>query len=297
MVKRGLGRGLGALLPPTEEKEVIAGEVTSVAIDRIIAGRHQPRRDFDAGKLEELALSIKSHGVIQPIVIKPVGDDRYELIAGERRWRASKLAGLKEIPAIIKDLDARETAEIALIENLQREDLNPLEEAEAYQALINEHNLTQEEIAHRVGKSRPVIANALRLLQLPEEIQEMLRKNEISSGHARIILSLKDREQQIMLAKKVKEEGLAVREAEIIAKKMQAQVEALQIPQKKQVKYEKVNLEVKQLEDRLQHILSTKVKLNHGKNKGKIEIYYFGTEDLERIIAVLTRENVSRETL
>ncbi|KYH33751.1 ParB/RepB/Spo0J family partition protein [Neomoorella mulderi] len=293
MVKRGLGRGLGALLPPNDEKEVIAGEVTSVAIDRIVAGRHQPRRDFDAGKLEELARSIKSHGVIQPIVIKPVGDDRYELIAGERRWRASKLAGLKEIPAIIKELDARETAEIALIENLQREDLNPLEEAEAYQALINKHNLTQEEIAHRVGKSRPVIANALRLLQLPEEIQEMLRKNEISPGHARIILSLKDREQQLMLARKVKEEGLAVRETELIAKKMLATIDH---PPKKETKNEKVNLEVKQLEDRLQHILSTKVKLTCGKNKGKIEIYYFGAEDLERIITVLTRENVSRET-
>ncbi|GEA14455.1 MAG: ParB family transcriptional regulator, chromosome partitioning protein [Moorella sp. (in: firmicutes)] len=293
MVKRGLGRGLEALLPAIEENEVLTGEVTRVAVDRIVAGRHQPRRDFDATKLEELAQSIKSHGVIQPIVVKPIGDERYELIAGERRLRACKIAGLREIPAIIKDLDARETAEIALIENLQREDLNPMEEAEAYQALINEHNLTQEEIARRVGKSRPVIANALRLFQLPEEIQEMLRKSEISTGHARIILSLKDREQQLMLARKIKEEGLAVRETEIIAKKLQASIDQ---PTKKERKNEKVDLEVKQLEDRLQHILSTKVKLSHGKNKGKIEIYYFGTEDLERIIAVLTRNNVSRET-
>ncbi|WP_258361123.1 ParB/RepB/Spo0J family partition protein [Moorella sulfitireducens (nom. illeg.)] len=293
MAKRGLGRGLEALLPAVEKKEVLAGEVFQIEVDKIVAGRHQPRRDFDVAKLEELAQSIKSHGVIQPIVVKPVEEGRYELIAGERRLRACKIAGLKEIPAIIKELDARETAEIALIENLQREDLNPLEEAEAYRSLINEYNLTQEEIAHRVGKSRPVIANALRLLQLPAEIQEMVREGALSSGHARIILSLKDREQQLLLAKKIIAEGMAVREAELFIKKMQDK----RTPKlEKDKKGKKVDIEVKQLEDRLQTIFSTKVKLAHGKNKGKIEIYYFGTEDLERIINVLTGENVSRET-
>lgn len=288
MVKRGLGRGLGALLPPNEETEVAAGEVTSIAVDRIVAGRHQPRRDFDTQKLEELAQSIKSHGVIQPIVIKPGGSDKYELIAGERRWRACKLAGLKEIPAIIKDLDARETAEIALIENLQREDLNPLEEAEAYQVLIEEHDLTQEEIARRVGKSRPVVANALRLLQLPVEAQEMLRQNEITTGHAKVILSLKEKDEQLELARLIKEKQLTVREAERVIQQ--------QGRKKKTVKGDQINWEWRELEERLQQVFTTRVRIKQGKNNSRIEIYYFNQDDLERILAAMLKEDVPRGT-
>ncbi|WP_338818618.1 Stage 0 sporulation protein J [Moorella thermoacetica] len=293
MAKRGLGRGLEALLPPKEVDPENHAAITRIAIDRIVAGRHQPRKDFDNAKLEELAQSIKVHGVIQPIVVKPAGSGKYEIIAGERRWRACRQAGLKEIPAIIKTLDDRATAEISLIENLQREDLNPLEEAEAYEALITEHHLTQEEIAGRVGKSRPVIANALRLLQLPAEIQKMLRSNEISSGHARALLALKDAEHQVALAKKIKEENLSVRETEAIIKKIQSEGE---LARKKQNPGKRESLEVRQVEERLQQVLSTRVKLKHGKKSGKIEIFYFGPEDLERIIMVLTGENVSRET-
>lgn len=292
MAKRGLGRGLEALLP---QKEITpddkAGTITTIAVDRIVPGKHQPRRNFDNDKMVELAQSIKAHGIIQPIVVKPAGNEKYEIIAGERRWRACRQAGLQEIPAIIKSLDARATAEIALIENLQREDLNPLEEAEAYQALLEEYGLTQEDIAGRVGKSRPVIANALRLLQLPEEIKDMLRENKISSGHARALLSLKDENQQIELAQKIFAENLSVRETEIIIKKL---TDGKTAPKRQRV--DAVSVETRQVEERLQQILSTRVKLKTGKNSGKIEIYYFGPEDLERIITTLTGENVSRET-
>ena len=289
MVKRGLGRGLEALLPPDKEQEDADAAVTSIAIDRIMAGRHQPRRQFDNQKLEELAQSIRSHGIIQPIVIKPVGEARYEIIAGERRWRASKMAGLQEIPAIIKDLDSGAVAEVALIENLQREDLNPLEEAEAYRALVEEYGLTQEEIARRVGKSRPVIANALRLLQLPGEVQAMLRDNEITAGHARAILSLKGQEEQLQLARLIQEKQLTVREAEELVQKELS-------TRQKLVKSGKQNWEWQELEERLQQVFTTRVRIKTGKKGSRIEIYYFSDEDLERILVALLKEDVSRET-
>ncbi len=289
MVKRGLGRGLEALLPPNSEKEEMNEEITSIAIDRIVAGRHQPRRQFDNQKLEELAQSIRSHGIIQPIVIKPVGNAKYEIIAGERRWRASKMAGLREIPAIIKDLDVGAMAEVALIENLQREDLNPMEEAEAYRALVEEYGLTQEEIARRVGKSRPVITNALRLLQLPGEIQELLRSNEITAGHARAILSLKGKEEQLQLARLIQEKQLTVREAEgFVQQKLSTR--------EKPVKKEKQDWEWQELEERLQQVFTTRVRIKMGKTNSRIEIYYFNDEDLERILAALLKEDVPRET-
>ncbi|BCV23205.1 ParB/RepB/Spo0J family partition protein [Moorella sp. Hama-1] len=292
MAKRGLGRGLEALLPQKEiAMEDKDAKITSIAVDRIEPGKHQPRRDFDDVKMAELAQSIKAHGIIQPIVVKPAGNERYEIIAGERRWRACRQAGLQEIPAIIKSLDARTTAEIALVENLQREDLNPLEEAEAYQTLLEDYGLTQEDVAGRVGKSRPVIANALRLLQLPEEIKGMLRENKLSSGHARALLGLKDKKMQVELAKKIVAENLSVRETENIIKKLIGGPTA-----PKRQRADAVNFETHQMEERLQQVLSTRVKLKAGKNSGKIEIYYFGPEDLERIITVLTGENVSRET-
>lgn len=292
MAKRGLGRGLEALLPQKEiAMEDKDAKITSIAVDRIEPGKHQPRRDFDDVKMAELAQSIKAHGIIQPIVVKPAGNERYEIIAGERRWRACRQAGLQEIPAIIKSLDARTTAEIALVENLQREDLNPLEEAEAYQTLLEDYGLTQEDVAGRVGKSRPVIANALRLLQLPEEIKGMLRENKLSSGHARALLGLKDKKMQVELAKKIVAENLSVRETENIIKKLIGGPTA-----PKRQRADAVNIETHQMEERLQQVLSTRVKLKAGKNSGKIEIYYFGPEDLERIITVLTGENVSRET-
>lgn len=293
MAKRGLGRGLEALLPPKNISTESDAAITSIAVDRIVAGRHQPRKNFDNDRLEELARSIKVHGVIQPIVVKPAGSEQYEIIAGERRWRACCQAGLKEIPAIIKTLDDKTSAEVSLIENLQREDLNPMEEAEAYQALLEEHHLTQEEIAGRVGKSRPVITNALRLLQLPIEIQKMLRANEISTGHARALLALKDTKHQVILAEKIRDEGLSVRETEGLVKKMQ--LEKGLPPKGSNLKIEE-SLEVRRLEEQLQQALSTRVKLKYGKKSGKIEIFYFGPEDLERIIMMLTGGNVSRET-
>lgn len=286
MAKRGLGRGLEALLPPKEVDPETHAAITRIAIDRIVAGKHQPRKDFDNAKLEELAQSIKVHGVIQPIVVKPAGSGKYEIIAGERRWRACRQAGLKEIPAIIKTLDDRATAEISLIENLQREDLNPLEEAEAYEALITEHHLTQEEIAGRVGKSRPVIANALRLLQLPTEIQKMLRSNEISSGHARALLALKDAEHQVALAKKIKEENLSVRETEAIIKKIQSEGE---LARKKQNPPRVKDTDTQALESDLSSVLGLDVSIDHRGSTGTLTITYATLEQLDDLCNRLTR--------
>jgi ParB family chromosome partitioning protein len=199
------------------------------------------------------------------------------------------MAGLQEIPAIIKDLDSGAVAEVALIENLQREDLNPLEEAEAYRALVEEYGLTQEEIARRVGKSRPVIANALRLLQLPGEVQAMLRDNEITAGHARAILSLKGQEEQLQLARLIQEKQLTVREAEELVQKELS-------TRQKLVKSGKQNWEWQELEERLQQVFTTRVRIKTGKKGSRIEIYYFSDEDLERILAALLKEDVSRET-
>ncbi|MDK2821114.1 MAG: ParB family transcriptional regulator, chromosome partitioning protein [Clostridia bacterium] len=289
MAKRGLGRGLDALIPKVEVKEnKNDNKIINLDIDQIITGHHQPRQDFDEEKLQELAQSIRVHGVIQPIVVKPIGDNSYEIVAGERRWRASKKAGLDSIPAIIKEIDERETAEIALIENLQREDLNPIEEAEAYRELINKYKLKQDEIAKRVGKSRPVIANALRLLNLPTEVKTLLKNNQISQGHARLLLSLQNSDQQRLITNKIIKEKLSVRDTEKAIKKLlKSQKETHK--DKKEKPSKKDDLEIKFFEDQLQQSLSTKVKLRHNKKNGKIEIYYFGYEDLERILSILIK--------
>jgi len=292
MVKRGLGRGLGALLPQKEENEDGDKIIASIAIDKIVAGQHQPRKDIDKEKLEELAQSILNHGVIQPIVVKPIGSTKYEIVAGERRWRACQLAGIKEIPAIIKQINARETAEIALIENLQRENLNQLEEAEAYQKLIEQHKVNQEEIARRVGKSRPVIANALRLLQLPAGIKDMLRKNEITTGHAKVIMSLKEERKQLELANLIREKGLTVRETENIIKQWEKKKRKRRDEEK-----EKIDPESRELEEKLQQIFTTRVKLKQGQNNGRIEIYYYSQEELDRILTVLLNRDVPRGTI
>lgn len=293
MAKRGLGRGLEALLPQKEETDEKDNRIASIAIDKIVAGQHQPRKDIDKEKLEELAQSILNHGVIQPIVVKPIDSTKYEIVAGERRWRACRLAGIKEIPAIIKEINARDTAEIALIENLQRENLNQMEEAEAYQKLIDQHRLSQEEIARRVGKSRPVITNALRLLQLPLEIKDMLRKNELTTGHAKVILSIKEGERQLELANLIREKGLSVRETENIIQQWDNKKKT----KKKNEAKEKIGLENREIEEKLQQMFTTRVKLKQGKNNGRIEIYYYSQEELDRILTVLLDRDVPRGTI
>ncbi|MHB8482689.1 MAG: ParB/RepB/Spo0J family partition protein [Nitrospiria bacterium] len=222
MERQKLGKGLSALLGETilMGDEAKLKEFIEVEISRVVPNRYQPRIDFDSKELEELAASIKINGVIQPIMIRPKGSDQYELVTGERRFRASQKAGLTKIPAYIKKISDREMLEFALIENIQRADLNPLEEARAYERLIKEFELTQEEIAKQVGKERSSIANSLRLLDLPKEIRDLIFESKISVGHAKILLTLSDHDRQISLANQIIEKGISVRQADLLAKKI-----------------------------------------------------------------------------
>ena len=281
MSKNRLGKGLGALIG--NESNLAEGEhVLQVAIDVIKPNPYQPRKVFDEQAIEELAVSIKEHGIIQPIVVKKAVRG-YILIAGERRLRAAKHLGLEHVPAIERQLNDRQMREIALIENLQREDLNPIEIAEAYDKLIRELNYTQEELAKKVGKSRPQIANFLRLIQLPEMIKEYVSRGTLSYGHARTLLAVSNKEYQLMLADKIIEEQLSVRQTEEIVQNLANVSRETKIKKKS----EKRDLEIVSIEKHLEDILGTGVKIVTGKKRGKIEIDYFSAEDLERIIKVI----------
>jgi len=270
--KRRLGRGLSALIPDADEED----GVREVELGLIKPNPYQPRTEFDDQKLEELARSIEEHGVIQPIIVRKK-DGGYELVAGERRWRAAKKAGIRKIPAIVKEYSDGQMLEIALLENLQREDLNPIEEATAYKQLIEDLGITQETLSKRIGKSRSVIANSIRLLNLPEEIQNLLAKGKITTGHARALLSLDNEEEQKQMAQKILERDLTVREIEKLVKK----------PKKQNKLSKKTNPLIIHLEDILKQFFGTKVKVRSGKNKGKIEIEYYSEEDLERILELV----------
>ena len=247
----------------------------------------QPRKKFKEEELQELANSIKEYGVLQPLLVQKKGD-HYEIIAGERRWRAAKLAGLTELPVLIREYDQQRTMEIALIENVQREDLNPIEEAMAYQRLIQEFNLTQEEIANRVSKNRATITNSMRLLKLDQRVQQKLIDGKISSGHARALLSLEDGEKQYQVANKIEQENLSVRDVEKLVKMMNR-------PEKEKKQPENgpdINLIYKQIEEKLKSIMGTKVVINRkDKNKGRIEIEYYSQEELERLIELMESMN------
>ncbi len=273
MAKKALGKGLSALIP--EYKEVKSSGVTELKITDIVAGENQPRRKFAQDALNELAESIKEHGIVQPIVVRKK-ENYYEIVAGERRWRAARLAGLKSVPVVIKDYSEIQAIEIALIENLQREDLNPIEEANAYKSLMDEHKISQEEIAKKIGKSRPAITNTLRLLNLDDEVKEFLITGELSAGHARALLAIDEKKKQIEIADKIIKEGLSVRQVEKISKKK----EAIHMKEAK-------SPEIIEIEDRLRNLLHTKVNLIHGKKKGKIEIEYYSIDDLDRILELL----------
>ena len=297
--KRGLGKGLSNLIPVNEgpektetkvvekivEKKVIVKEPaeTMVMINQIEPNRNQPRTNFDEDALQELADSILQYGVIQPIVVNKK-DDYYEIIAGERRWRASKIAGLKEVPVIIKEFSAQEVMEVALIENIQREDLNPIEEALAYQRLINDYNLKQDEIADKVSKSRAAVANSLRLLKLDERVQKMLIDDMISSGHARTLIGIQNGDKQYALAMKVFDEKLSVRDIEKLIKDMGKE------PKQKVVKKPQNDFVYRDMEEQLKNIMGTKVVIhNKDNNKGKIEIEYYSQEDFERIMDLIKK--------
>lgn len=282
MSKKGLGKGLQALLPELKREEH-EEKIIEISIEKITVNKHQPRHTFDEEKLQELANSVREHGVVQPIIVRSI-DGKYEIVAGERRWRASRMAGLNKIPAIVKELTEKETSEIALIENIQRENLNPIEEAVAYNTLMEEYGLTQEELSKRVGKSRPFIANTVRLLSLSDSIKQMVLRGALSAGHARAIMSVpkdKDREE---LAKKAIAKGFSVRQTETEAKSILAG------DKKKQKKPEKGDPVILELEERLRKRFSTKVFIKHGSKAGKIELEYYGDDELQRLLEALLGE-------
>ena len=280
MERQKLGKGLSALLGETilTDQETKSKDFIEVELSQIVPNNYQPRVDFNSKDLEELAASIQLNGVIQPVMIRPKGSNQYELVAGERRFRASKMAGLTKIPAYIKNISDREMLEFALIENIQRTDLNPLEAARAYERLIKEFDLTQDEIAKQVGKERSTIANSLRLLDLPIEVRDFIFEDKISVGHAKILLALPNKDLQIALAKQIIEKGLSVRQADLLAKK---------IGQPRHTKSRKKEAVWVDLEDRLKRSLGTKVSIESGRKGGKIMIEYYSPEDLERLMEIM----------
>ena len=277
MVKKGLGKGLGALIANDSTEE--NNGVLELRINEIEPNADQPRKSFNDEKLLNLSESIKQHGIIQPIIVKK-DNSTYTIIAGERRWRAAKLAGLTRVPVLVKDFTNKQVMEVALIENLQREDLNPIEEADAYQRLMNEFELTQEQISETLGKSRPAIANTLRLLALPSAIKQYVISGDLSSGHARTLVTIEDEKIQAAAAKYIIDNKLNVRETENYIKKLSKTDEKISKDQ---------NIELIQLEEKLKNILGTKVKLIANKNKGKITIEYFSNDELDRLIEFFTK--------
>jgi ParB family chromosome partitioning protein len=275
MVKKGLGKGLGALIS-NEATEEEAG-IMELKINEIEPNAGQPRKNFDDEKLVQLADSIKQHGIIQPIIVKKE-NSTYTIIAGERRWRAAKIAGLDKIPVIVKDFTKKQVMEIALIENLQREDLNPIEEAEAFLHLIDEFDLTQEQIAETIGRSRSAIANSLRLLGLTTEVRKFIIKGELTSGHARTLVIIQDEELQKKAAEFIIQNRLSVRETEDYVKSLG------KTQNKTKRKNSDDDPEIKAVENRLKNILGTKVKLQASNNKGKITIEYYSNEELDRLL-------------
>lgn len=296
-VKKGLGKGLDSLITdkvntkpavsknnPTPKSEH-AADAIMMNITKVEPNREQPRKKFDEDALLELAESIKQYGVLQPLLVQE-REDYYEIVAGERRWRAAKIAGIKEIPVIIKKLTRQEIMEISLIENIQREDLNPIEEALAFKRLLTEFNLKQDEVAERVSKSRTAVTNAMRLLKLNEKVQQMVIDDMIQTGHARALLGIEDLEKQYNMAQKVFDEKLSVRETEKLVKKVQKEKEEVE-----KTKMDKqLEIVYQDLEEKMKQILGTKVSINaKDENKGKIEIEYYNKEDLDRLIDMILK--------
>lgn len=272
-MKTALGRGLESLLPEKGD------DIIRIELERILPNKQQPRKVFRDEALKELSASIKEKGVLQPVIVSKVGDGTFRLIAGERRWRAAALAGLKKIPALIKEVSSQDAIEIALIENIQREELNPIETAEAFQRLLNEFQMTQENLSKRVGKDRATVANYLRILKLPEEIKAFVNDTRLSIGHAKALLSLEGKQNQIAAAREIIKKGLSVREAEALCKKVSN-------PKPAKKKKEKMP-EVAELESKLTSSLGTKVKINHKGKGGKIEIEYYSLDQLDGLLEIL----------
>ena len=281
MNRKALGRGLGALL--ASDRTIELPEPGELEIDSIVPGPMQPRTQFDDESLGHLADSIKSHGIVQPVLVRRIGD-HYELVAGERRWRAAKLAGLRTIPAVVKMIDDKDLLEVALIENVQREDLNPIEEAQAYSKLIETVGLTQEALAERVGRDRSYITNYLRLLKLPEDIQQLVRQKRISTGHARTLLALQQVDLQRLVARQIIANDLSVRATEDIVRK---RTERGSAPRRAPVSAT-VDPNVRAAESKLRRALGTQVRiLEDGTGAGKVEISYFNRQDLDRLYTLI----------
>ena len=281
--KFGLGKGLGALIPDeveskSKEKEK-KNSSTLIPLNKIVNNADQPRKFFDSDNIAELAESIKNHGIIQPLILKKDGT-KYTIIAGERRWRASKILGIKEVPAIVMDLSEKEILEVSLIENIQRQDLNPIEEALAYRKLIEDFKLTQQELSKRIGKSRVAISNTMRLINLDERVQQYLIESVISEGHGRALLSIENKDLQYEIAQKIIDENLSVREVEKLIKDL--------FKKKNEIKKEiEQNPYINDIQNRLQDYFGTKVNINSKNKKGKIEIEYYSDDDLNRILELL----------
>lgn len=283
--RMALGKGLGALIPEIEPEE--SKRLFYCGIEEIIPNRSQPRKYFDESKLLELADSIKEKGVLEPLIVRRV-DQGYELIVGERRWRAAQKAGLKEVPVLVKEAEAREVLELSLIENLQREDLNPVEEAEAFRRLMEEFGISQGELGARVGKDRTTVANALRLLKLPTEARDLLLEKKITPGHARAILSLDSEEKQKELCGLIVRKGLSVREAETLAKRWTKKKEKSSSSDSR----EELESQLSSLMNSLRQHLGTKVHITQTGKKGRIEIEYYSFEDLGRIVEAILGKSV-----
>lgn len=274
--KGGLGKGLDALFIDNTTDN---GPVT-LRISEIEPNRSQPRKEFDEAALADLADSIREHGVIQPLLVRPLPSGGYQLVAGERRWRASRMAGLSEVPVVIRELSDHETMELALIENLQRQDLNPIEEAEGYERLMKQFGLTQEQVAKRVVKSRSAVANALRLLALPTEVRTMVSEGEISGGHARAVLAVNEADKRVEAARQMV--GLSVRQSEALAKRMNKK------PVEKPEQSPEVSVDyIAELEKELEGALGRKISIQQGKHSGQLTLEYYGAEDLERLSEAL----------
>jgi ParB family chromosome partitioning protein len=283
MSKQALGKGLGALIKKVEKIEIPDGRVETADIHSIDLNPQQPRKEFEESALAELKESIKGNGILQPILVRK-RNDRYELIAGERRLRAARELGWQKVPVLIKEASDEHSLEIALIENIQRKDLNPMEEARAYMRLMRDYEMTQEKIGEKLGKNRATVANLLRLLNLPEEIQEMLEKNVLSFGHAKAILGLGSPSEQIKLAKEITSRGLSVREAEEkVQEQRKVPVHRYRILKKDPV--------IREIEEKLERSLHTKINIKQGAKKGRIEIEYYSRDDLERLVQTLSQEN------
>lgn len=278
-----LGKGLSALIPEESGELIEESGKILVSINKIKSDEDQPRKSFDSEKIAELAESIKIHGIIQPLILRKHLDDQYIIVAGERRWRAAKMAGLKEIPAIIMELSGRDILEVSLIENIQREDLNPIEEALAYRKLLTEFSITQEELSKRIGKSRVTITNTMRLTNLDERVQQYIIESIITEGHGRALLAVNDKQKQYEVAQRVIDEKLSVRELERLIKKINDESERNNPLECNN----ELNPYYKEIKNQLQNFFGTKVNIANKKNKGKIEIEYYSEEDLQRILDIM----------